>query len=63
MGGGVLFTHSFGGERSLDIDGDLMGAPFALDAGKLKTSMFTLTPDIHAGWHFKIHRPDPLHRH
>jgi opacity protein-like surface antigen len=57
MGGGLLFTHSFGGEKTLRLDGDFNGAPIGPIADtwptKISTRMISLTPDIHAGWHFK----------
>jgi len=57
MGGGLLFTHSFGGERTLKLSGDFNGGPIGPTADtwptKISTRMITLTPDIHAGWHFK----------
>ncbi len=57
IGGGLLFTHSFGEDKDLELSGDVLGMDLATLVGdfptKISTRMITLTPDIHAGWHFK----------
>jgi outer membrane protein W len=57
MGGGLLFTHSFGDNKHLKLSGDVNGTDISTLTDtwptKISTHMFTLTPDIHAGWHFK----------